>query len=245
MSPWGSLGLGGVPLNYDWLTATSFANLPSGKPANTIGFITSTAVPNVYFQNGTVSGMSTGDVVIRQGVTPSNPFNIHPTGKLYINVSGAYQYNGTLWVPISAYLYTGSAWVLLSEIYYDNGYIPSNIGTFLAYKIAGTTATVTLNADNVQFSVSSAYGRAYSQYKVDLTHISTLGFRAKVNNEAGMWAGYLDEYDASGSSTLVTATADYADYYLNVSAATGMKHIAFGVSASTTRSIYVKKIWGV
>lgn len=238
---------GGTSLNYGWINATSYANLPSGKPANTIGFITSTAVTNVYFQNGTVSGMATGDVVIRQGVTSSAPFNISQSGKLYINASGAYQYNGSIWVPVSAYLYNGSSWVLISEIYYDNGYIPSNVNAFIAYLASGTSATVTLNADNVQFSVNSAQGWAYSQYKVDLTNINTLWFRAKVNNVTGLFAGWLDTYNSlAGASVTVTATAAYTDYSLDVSAVSGLKHIAFGTpGGATTRTIYVNKIWGV
>ena len=236
----------GEELNYGFVTASSFANLPSGKPANTLGFITTTAVPHVFFQNGTVSGMVTGDVVVRQGVTSSYPFNIRRNGKLFLNITGAMQYNGTLWVPISVYVYTGIVWTLLSEIYYDNGVIPSTVNDFLAYKASGTTATITKNADNVQFSLSSASGWGYGQFAIDVTYVNTLWFRARVTAPS-MFVGVAPAYNSVTGlvSANVTEISAYADYSIDVAAVTGLKYLVFGLNSSTTRNIYVNKIWGV
>jgi hypothetical protein len=245
---WGRNNItGGLQLNYGWVNAADYANLPSGKPANTIGFITATPIPNPpKFKNGTVSGMVSGDVVVKQGITSSTPFNIVQNGEIFINPTGAYQYNGTLWVPVDMYIFDGTSWNLTSAIFYDNGFVPNDVGNYIAYKSSGTTATVIFNADNVQLAVSSALGWAYSQYKVDLTHISKLWFRAKVNNVGGMFAGWLNSYNSlDGVSIAVTNTDAYADHSLDVSAVTGEKYIAFGAIASMSRSIYVNKIWGV
>lgn len=245
MSPWGDLGLGGAPLNYGWVTATSYANLPSGKPANTLCFITSTAVPNVYWKNSTVSGLVTGDVVMREGVYSKTPFNILSIGQLYVYPTGAYQYNGSILVPIDCFWYSGSAWSLCTAIYYDNGTIPSNVNDYLSYKSSGTTITLTKNAGDMLLAASSAIGWAYSQYPVDLTYINTLWVTAKVSAN-GMFFGVLSASNSSSGlvSVNVSSTA-YADYSLDVSAITGNKYLAFGTTASTTRDIYIQKIRGV
>ena len=135
--------------------------------------------------------------------------------------------------------------MLLSEIYYDNGTIPANVNDYLAYKSSGTTVTVTKNAGDMLLAASSAIGWAYSQYAVDLTYVNTLWVTAKVSAD-GMFFGVLPNYNSAASLVKVNVSSGiYANYSLDVSAITGNKFIAFGTDASTTRNIYVQKIWGV
>lgn len=237
---------GGADLNYGWVNSASYATLPSGKPVNTLGFITSTAVPNVYWKNSTVTGLVTGDVVMREGVYSSTPFNIVSAGQLYVYPTGAYQYNGSVLVPIDCYWYSGSAWTLCAAIFYNEGTIPANVNDYLAYKSGGTTATITKNADNVQFSLTSASGWGYSQYAIDFTYITKLWVRAKVTAPS-MFVGTIPAYNSSTGlvSVSVSETVTYADYSLDVSAVTGNQYIAFGLESSTSRYIYINKLWGV
>lgn len=235
---------GGTQLAYSWVNAASYAALPATPPENTIGLITSTAVPNVYFQNDTVIGMSAGDVVIRQGIVSSNPFNILPSGKLFINASGAYQYNGSLWVSIPAYLFNGTAWVLLCELYFDSGTLYPSIGGFSTHKVSGTTVSYANSGGQASVSVASAAGWAYSFYQINLTPISTLWFRARTNDGNQISFGVIPTHNSfTGAIYLNVGSAALQTRGLDVSGATGMYYLFFGINAVTTRTGYLQKCW--
>lgn len=243
------LGSGGVNLNYKAVYASTYAGLPSGQPANTLGFITSTAIGKVIFNNGTVTGMVAGDVVVRQVVTSSYPFNVLPNGQLYINAGTAYQWNGSAWVRIDMYVYSGTAWNFISSIYYDYGTIPPSTGDFLRYANSGTI-TLTKNADNLQLDIVSGTGWCYGRDPVDLTHVNTLKFRVKLDTSSiAAWVGCIGAYNSSAGAvhSLITGVGSYTDISVNVSAVTGNKYIYFGrdsTDGDTTRTINVQKIWG-
>lgn len=249
MSPWGGLGLGGAPLNLGWVNATSYANLPSGKPANTLGFITSITVPNVYFSNETLTGLTQGDVVVKQDIASTGRFNALYAGRLDIYPSGAYQYQSGILVAIDSYLYDGSAWKQNYVLFYENNTFPAIIGDFLAHKSSGTSATLTKNAGNMTIALSAAQGWAYSQNVVNLTNLSKLWFYGSGSHlTTTTVVGLATTYSATANDAAANLPANSQDNWvsIDVSALNGNYYIRFGYFAATA-SLSVKciKMFGV
>lgn len=240
----------GSDLNLEWVTATSFANLPSGKPANTLGFITSIAIPNMpRFSNETESGLTQGDIVVKEDIASNAKFNILANGTLFIYPSGAYQYQSGILVPIDSYLYDGSAWKQIYVLFYENNTFPAIVGDFLAYKSSGTSATLIKNALSAQISLSAAQGWAYSQNVVDLTNLSKIWFYGATSHLTTLTAfGVASTYTATSNAAQVglPVNSQWNWVSLDVSALNGTYYLRFGKFDTTASlSVFCLKMFGV
>lgn len=249
MDQWGSLGLGGDDLNFGWVNASAYANLPSGKPANTLGFITTITVPNVYFSNETLTGLTQGDVVVKQDIASNSRFNILNTGRLDMYPSGAYQYQSGILVAIDSYLFDGSAWKQNYVLFYENNTFPAIIGDFLAYKSSGTSATLIKNALSAQISLSAAQGWAHSQNVVNLTNLSKLWFYGATSHlTTPTYFGVDATYSATSNARQIVlpVNSQWNWVYIDVSDLNGSYYLRFGKFDTTASlSVFCLKMFGV
>ena len=239
---------GGDAVNFSKVNAASYAALPSGKPVNTIGIISSVAVAKIYPTNETVSGLAQGDVVIRLGSTSNTRFNVLKVGRLDLYPVACYQYQSGVLTYVESYLYDGSSWKSIQAVFYDSGTISPSVGDFLLYFFAGSSATLTKGATEMTYAQTGTTTKswAYSQNKINMTPFKTLHFYGKDINSgsASKFGAAPNNGSGTGVLQVTTVSTAYVDLTVDVDSANAEYHIYFGTwDAFSARTTYVNKIW--
>lgn len=241
---------GGTQLAYSWVNAASYGALPGSPPTDTIGFITSIPVVNVYPTNENPSGLGEGDVLLRQGNPSSVRINMLKTGRLDLYPSGAYQNQSGVLVPIDSYVYQAGAWKAIFASFYEPGSIPSAIADYLMHRFTGTSSTLTKGAGSITYAQTgtSTRGWAYSRNKINITPLKTIRFYAKVGTGGGTSGrvGVTPEYGVISTSVYTSFNdATFAVRTVDVSTLVGEYHIAFGIPETLlAQSVEVQYIRG-
>lgn len=178
-------------------------------------------------------------------------FSPIPDEKVMIYPISAKVYTSSAWVRCGGEVYTNGSWHPMRVYYYDAGNESSAItGGWMASSrkgqtnpgspgTEGTDYTFTKNASNMEVTAKTNYTRAgmYTTNKVDLTHISTLHFKAKRtgiigSTSGGAWVGVLTsspETTALDSGIYAAITASEMETLtLDVSEVTGEYYIRAG-----------------
>lgn len=224
--PWGKINIsGGARLNYTVVSAASVAALPSAPSENTVCLITSVSIGEVYPTNEALTGLQNGDVILRQFAPSNTRINALKKGRLDLYLSGAYQMQSSVLVPVESYLYQDSAWKRIYILFYKNStYLPIVGG----YARAGA-ATLTQESDNLKLSMANQGGFVYSVNQIDLTNINTIWFYG--GSSANVIA-YLNVSKSTTDNTygaqVVLPKQGNAWVSLDVSALTGSYYLRFG-----------------
>lgn len=206
---WGPMNLsGGAAANFDYVTASSHANLPSSPLNNTFGLITAVAVSDGGFSIRAAlpsSGMNAGDVVLLVGKYGTKSFEAFSGSGVYVYPTAAYQYVGGVWVSIEAYIYQASAWGTIWIYYFDNG----TYSVVSGFTTTGSAGSCTLVDGTIKIDVTN--GDSTARYRswgfnesVDLTNYKTL----KIAWGAyGSGSGSYGRFYLASTRTLMTSAA--------------------------------------
>lgn len=192
----GGGGGGGKSLNFDYVSASSYANLPSAstQKENTFGLITSVSIPDGGFSIRTKLSTSpvAGEVVALVGHDSTQIFEAIAGSGVYVYPVTVYQFQSGVWVCIETYLMQSAAWGIVKIYYYSDGLLAG-------YTWAGWANGAASHADGgscliASILVDSTSGAAgkYMAEVVDLSPYNTITLDYDFTHESeGTWGSYL------------------------------------------------------
>lgn len=182
---------GGVGLNFKVEAYATAAQLPASAAENTIGVITSTAIPGYVFaaSEPDKANLPAGTVWIKTGASSNLAFNAVKKNTIMVYPTACKQLLGGSWVDVTARSFIGGKWVdwiayLFTES--DGQVVP---WVFASYNNNGT---VGIQNGAIVFGysvVDNAYTAAGTEMAVDLSGFTKLCFDVQVSTMYGSSEG--------------------------------------------------------
>lgn len=236
------------PYNFKIVGGTTQPTSPS---ENTIWINTNVAIGEWQF-NGSKptkrsdgSTLVAGDIYINITNTSTIKFNAFKKNGIILALFTAYQYDGSDWAGKTSSIYMNGAWVpLLSDILNPSQGVDVTGGMS---KISGKTGMVSKTSTGYRVTQDVSSGDVvsfglYTNYKIDVTNISTLTFTFSNNVKFGSSdiTGFYLLDDIPTSTSVVTSYAALASFLSHNEQLTtvGKNTISLDVS-SLTGSYYI------
>lgn len=174
---------GGAALNFKVAAYASAGSYPATAAENTIGIITTTAIPGYVFapSEPDTAGLAAGTVWIKTGTSSAVGFNALKKNAIMIYPTACKQLVSGTWVDVTAKSFIGGAWVdwvayLFTE---DDGQVVPWV--FSSYNSNGTVSEQNGAIVFSYSAVDNAYTAAGTENAVDLSGFTKLCFDVQVS----------------------------------------------------------------
>jgi len=225
-------GAGGRAIQYDYVSAASYANLPSIAEENTFGFITTLAIADVLIANDRPAGRPTGEIRVKIGSKSLRLLTILEDPLVTGYVLTAYQYNGTSWVLLEAYLRESATWKRIRSEFYNAGAV-GLVGSFSGTSTGAANYTIGSNTLVLRMTTggTSGYARVNGANPINVTDFDTL--KIDYARYRGGSSGSHKAYLFLNPTVLSGTNAGFSTGVAGVDLSTGAKTLSLDVSALT------------